>query len=131
MLEDLSSLLSGKEVKPLEDLSGVQFSIVGPDGPPRALGPEDLSRGELKRLMVYAWLKANQTDDAIVLMDELEVSFHPDWQYGVARDLTEWAPKTQFLLATHSYDICRAVTPAHVRELEPKLTDGGRGEPRS
>ncbi len=123
MLRDINSLLFGKQVRPLEDLSGVTFTIADSNGNERELGPEDLSRGELKRLMIYAWLKANRTEHAIVLMDELEVSFHPDWQYGVINDLIEWAPTAQFLLATHSHEMCRAVTPAHVRELEPKLGD--------
>ncbi|MEX1362085.1 MAG: AAA family ATPase [Nannocystaceae bacterium] len=118
---NVNALLFGKQVRPLGDLSGVEFTVTQADGTERKLGPEDLSRGELKRLMLYAWLRTNADDDALVLMDELEVSFHPDWQYGIVRDLVEWAPRAQFVLATHSHEICEAVTPAHVRELEPKL----------
>jgi predicted ATP-binding protein involved in virulence len=54
-------------------------------------------------------------------MDELEISFHPDWQYQIVRDLEEWGATNQYILATHSYEICQAVTPAHVKELDPKL----------
>ncbi len=122
MLRDVNTLLRGKRVRPLEDLSGVEFIVDDPEGNERILGPEDLSRGELKRLMIFAWLKANATENAIVLMDEIEISFHPDWQYRIVRDLVEWAPTAQFVLATHSHEVCQAVTPAHVRELAPVLT---------
>ncbi len=126
MMADINGLLTGKTVRPLPDLDGVQFVSQRPDGAEILLGPEDLSRGELKRLMIYAWLKANQATDAVVLIDEIEASFHPDWQYRIIRDLQEWAPGNQYLLATHSYDLCEALTPAHVRALEPRL--GARGE---
>jgi predicted ATP-binding protein involved in virulence len=85
------------------------------------LYPEDLSHGELKRLSIYIWLKSRNIEDAIVLMDEVEIAFHPDWQYQIISDLKEWAPSNQYILATHSYALCEALTPAHVKEIEPKL----------
>ncbi len=121
MLAEINTLLHQKHVRPLEDLSGIQFTTQSPGGEEVALDLEDLSRGELKRLMIYAWLKANQTDGGVVLIDEIEVSFHPDWQSGIVRELWEWAPQNQYILATHSYEVCEALTPAHIRELAPKL----------
>jgi predicted ATP-binding protein involved in virulence len=59
--------------------------------------------------------------DYIVLMDEVEIALHPDWQYGIINDLQTWAPNNQYILATHSYELCQALTPAHVKEIEPKL----------
>jgi predicted ATP-binding protein involved in virulence len=85
------------------------------------LYPEDFSHGELKRLSIYVWLKFRNIEDAIVLMDEIEIAFHPDWQYQIISDLKEWAPSNQYILATHSYALCEALTPAHVKEIEPKL----------
>lgn len=32
--------------------------------------------------MIYAWLRANSATEALVLIDEIEASFHPDWQVG-------------------------------------------------
>lgn len=84
------------------------------------LYPEDLSHGELKRLSLYVWIQYHRMKDAIVLMDEVENGFHPDWQYRMISDLVEWG-NNQYILATHSYELCQAVTPAHVKELEPKL----------
>lgn len=129
LLREVNGLLYGKTVRPLEDLSGVEFLVKDAQGRDLLLGPEDLSQGELKRLMIYAWLRANNAIDAVVLIDEVETSFHPDWQIGIIRDLQRWAPKNQYLLATHSYELCEALTPRHVRELEPRLrrttTEGG------
>lgn len=118
LLAELNNLLSNKKTNVQPDLSGINFRIHGDE---TELYPEDLSHGELKRLCIYMWLKYNNIKDAIVLMDELEISFHPDWQYQIVRDLEEWGATNQYILATHSYEICQAVTPAHVKELEPKL----------
>lgn len=136
ILKEVNALLLGKEVRPLEDLSGVEFIVTGPGGQETTLNPEDLSQGELKRLMIYAWLKANEVVDSLVLIDEIEASLHPDWQLGIVHDLQSWAPNNQYLLATHSYDLCRALTPRHVRDLSPALpwkgaakTEAKPGEP--
>jgi predicted ATPase len=118
LLSELNNLLSNKKINVQPDLSGINFKI---DGDDTELYPEDLSHGELKRLCIYMWLKHNKIEDAIVLMDELEISFHPDWQYQIVRDLEEWGATNQYILATHSYELCNAVTPAHVKELDPKL----------
>jgi predicted ATP-binding protein involved in virulence len=64
------------------------------------------------------WLKYYQMNNAIVLMDEPEIAFHPDWQYQIVQDLLNWAPNNQYILATHSYEVCQALTPGHVKELE-------------
>jgi predicted ATPase len=118
LIDELNNLLSNKKINVEPDLSGINFKI---DGDNTELYPEDLSHGELKRLCIYMWLKHNKIEDAIVLMDELEISFHPDWQYQIVRDLEEWGATNQYILATHSYELCNAVTPAHVKELDPKL----------
>ena len=54
-------------------------------------------------------------------MDELEIAFHPDWQYQIISDIYQWSPSNQYIIATHSYELCQALTPAHVKEIEPKL----------
>ena len=80
-----------------------------------------MSHGELKRLSLYVWLKYSNIENAIILFDEIEIALHPDWQYQIIRDLEEWGPTNQYILATHSYELCQALTPAHVKEIEPRL----------
>jgi len=79
--------------------------------------PEDLSHGELKRLTIFILLKYHDIQDSIILMDEIENGFHLDWQYNIVCDLVDWGKTNQYILATHSYELCTAVTPAHVKEI--------------
>jgi energy-coupling factor transporter ATP-binding protein EcfA2 len=118
--KDLEYVFSGKIIEPLEDLSGIIIKTIE-NGKEKILHPEDLSHGELRRLTFYAWLRTKEIQDSIVLVDEIEIGLHPDWQYQIVKDLEEWAPSNQYILATHSYEICSALTPAHVKEIEPKL----------
>jgi len=120
LIKELNLLLGNKRINVNEDLSGVNFQLYN-NGETIELYPEDLSHGELKRLSIYIWLKSRNIEDAIVLMDEVEIAFHPDWQYQIISDLQEWAPSNQYILATHSYALCEALTPVHVKEIEPKL----------
>ncbi|NJM46653.1 MAG: AAA family ATPase [Alkalinema sp. RU_4_3] len=118
ILEKMNSALVGKQISSRSDLTGVQFHL---DGSNTELQPEDLSHGELKRFSIYIWLTSQNLKDAIVLMDEIEIALHPDWQYQIVHDLVKWGPTNQYILATHSYELCQAVTPAHVKEITPNL----------
>ena len=120
LLNDLNSLLANKQVNLNSNLSEIAFKPLINDGNVEFY-PEDLSHGELKRLSIYVWLKYRNVENAIVLMDEIEIALHPDWQYRIVSDLLQWAPTNQYVLATHSYELCQALTPAHVKELEPRL----------
>jgi predicted ATP-dependent endonuclease of OLD family len=122
LLEDLDLLLHNKHVNLKSDFSELVFTtqnfkhII-------ELEPTDLSHGELKRLSIYIWLKHRKIKDSIVLMDEVDLALHPDWQYQLVSELVEWSPTNQYVLATHSYELCNALTPSHVKILEPKLTE--------
>ncbi len=120
LLNNINYILSSAKLSVLPDFSGVKF-IIKRDNQIVELNPEDFSHGELKRLSIYIWLKYRKIEDGIVLIDEIENAFHPDWQYEIIRDLLEWTPTNQYILATHSYELCTALTPGHVKQLEPKL----------
>ena len=120
LLDDFNEFLRDKQINLDKDLSGVNFKAER-NGEIIELYPEDLSHGELKRLSLYVWLKYSNIENAIILFDEIEIALHPDWQYQIIRDLEEWGPTNQYILATHSYELCQALTPAHVKEIEPKL----------
>ncbi|MFZ4728656.1 MAG: AAA family ATPase, partial [Pseudanabaena sp.] len=122
LLQDLDFLLHDKQVNLTDDFSGLTFKL-DRFKDSIELYPEDLSHGELKRLSVYVWLKYQNIEDAIVLMDEVDLALHPDWQYRIPTDLAEWSPSNQYILATHSYEVCEALTPSHVKILKPKLTE--------
>jgi predicted ATP-dependent endonuclease of OLD family len=121
MLKDLEEMLGDKKVNIDPDLNEITFFKQDSNGNMIKLYPDDLSHGELKRLSLFVWLKYNKIENSIVLMDEIEIALHPDWQYQIVRDLEAWEPSNQYILATHSYDICSALSPSHVKEIEPKL----------
>jgi predicted ATP-binding protein involved in virulence len=118
LMSDLKSFFNDKDVTVSPELDRVIFKKQDSD---TELAPEDLSHGELKRIGIYTWLKYSQVEDSVVLMDEIETGFHPDWQHEIVSELQNWSSGNQFILATHSYDVCEAVTPAHVKTLDPVL----------
>ncbi len=120
LMTDLDAILLNKKIILDDDFSGITFQL-NKDGEYIELYPEDLSHGELKRLSIYMWIRYHNIEDAIVLMDEIEIAFHPDWQYQIISDLQQWSKSNQYILATHSYELCQALTPSHVKELEPKV----------
>jgi predicted ATPase len=121
IMAELNTLTQGKKVLPQLDDNAVITGVTFKTNDGMDIYPEDLSHGELKRLSIYVWLKSLPKGENIVLMDEIENALHPDWQYQIVRDLVEWGKDNQYILATHSYGLCEALTPAHVKELEPKL----------
>jgi len=122
LLKDLNFLLHDKQVNITPDLSGLTFTK-NISGKKVEIETEDLSHGELKRLSIYIWLKYYNIENSIVLMDEVDLALHPDWQYRIPTDLVDWVPSNQYILATHSYEVCEALTPSHVKILKPKLTE--------
>jgi predicted ATP-dependent endonuclease of OLD family len=121
VLNDLKDFLHGKTIQPSSDMSRVVVKMKDINNLDIELSPADLSHGELRQLSLYAWLKIGKVKNSIVLVDEIEIALHPDWQYQIVRDLEKWEPSNQYILATHSYDVCSALSPSHVKEIEPKL----------
>jgi hypothetical protein len=121
MLQDIEEMLGDKKVNIDPGFDGVTFFKQDSQNNTIKLYPEDLSHGELKRLSLFVWLKYNKIENSVVLIDEIEIALHPDWQYQIVRDLEAWAPSNQYILATHSYELCHALTPAHVKEISPRL----------
>ncbi len=119
--EELDDLTGGKkQISPSDDMSSIVVRQYVDNGQALELNPEDLSHGELKRLGLYSWIKLYNIQNAIVLIDEIENGLHPDWQYRIVNDLVEWGDN-QYILATHSFYLCEALTPKHVKEIQPKL----------
>jgi len=75
-----------------------------------------MSRGERKREMLRNVLLGTK-EESIFLMDDLDSGFHPDSQYQIIRDLQDWGPQHQYIITTHSYDMCETLTPANVKEI--------------
>lgn len=118
----IENLTLEQKKKPSELITKIKFILPSE----QEIYFEDLSHGELKRLSIFVLLKhrdtAHNIENSIVLMDEIENGFHPRWQRYIVDDLVEWGATNQYILATHSYEVCRNLTFEHIKELEPKLT---------
>jgi predicted ATPase/glutaredoxin len=122
LTKELKFILGGnKEIllTPERDGLTVRYYVDNKNYKELSLG--ELSHGELKRVCLYSWIRHNKATNSIVLIDEIENGLHPDWQYQIVKDLQEWGDN-QYILATHSFHLCEALTPRHVKELAPKMS---------
>lgn len=55
--------------------------------------------------------------EAIVLIDEIELHLHPEWQQRILTDLMRTFPNAQFIVTTHSPQVLTTVEPQHIVEL--------------
>ena len=100
-----------RNLRPAEEDSGHSLLIDCGDTP---LPVRHLSDGERGVLAVVldltrrlAQANPNMEDpaaeaEAVVLIDEIELHLHPDWQRQIAGNLTKTFPKCQFIATTHS-----------------------------
>jgi predicted ATP-dependent endonuclease of OLD family len=56
--------------------------------------------------------------DGVVLIDEVELHLHPEWQYRIANVLTTIFPKVQFIVTTHSPHVIQSAEPNQILALE-------------
>ena len=54
----------------------------------------------------------------VILVDELELHLHPEWQAKIAKVLTQAFPNAQFIVTTHSPHVIQAAQPEEVLALE-------------
>ncbi|MDB6095544.1 MAG: hypothetical protein JWM32_3106 [Verrucomicrobia bacterium] len=57
--------------------------------------------------------------EAVVLIDELDLHLHPQWQRTIVPRLTRTFPRCQFIATTHSPQIIAAVKPEQIVLLTP------------
>ncbi len=76
--------------------------------------------GDLTRRMVLAAPQGSEPleQEAVVLIDELELHLHPALQRTVLPRLQQVFPKTQFIVSTHSPQVLSSVTSRSVRVLD-------------
>jgi len=58
----------------------------------------------------------------VVLIDELDVHLHPNWQRRVATDLKRTFPAIQFVCTSHSPQIIGELQPEEIRLLDDEIT---------
>jgi len=100
-IDSINSLLSFKKVTTTVD-DGFIVKLTDGDGEPVNL--ESLSSGEQHLLVLIGKLVFETTNECTVLIDEPEISFHPEWQEAFINILTKIKKINGFdvILATHS-----------------------------
>ena len=78
---------------------------------------EDLSFEEIRKLTLAVTLKVIDVTDGVILIDTPETGLHLDEQYNLVRNIQDWGSGNQYILASHSYELCTALTPTHVVAL--------------
>jgi len=97
-------------------------------GRPERLSLDQLSGGyrivlamaaDLARRMAIAnpHLTDPLSSEAIVLIDEIELHLHPEWQQRIIGDLRRTFPNAQFIISTHSPQVLTTVQPKHIVRL--------------
>jgi predicted ATP-binding protein involved in virulence len=56
--------------------------------------------------------------EAIILIDEVELHLHPDWQQRLLGDLRRTFPNAQFIVSTHSPQVLTTIEPHHIIRLQ-------------
>ncbi|MEI7707906.1 MAG: AAA family ATPase [Chlorobium sp.] len=56
--------------------------------------------------------------EGIVIIDELELHLHPDWQSKISKVLVDVFPKIQFIATTHSPHVIQCAEPRQIIALE-------------
>ena len=89
-----------------------------PDG--REVGIHDLPSGEQQILLLFGELAHQRRPQAVLVIDEPEISLHPALQRQMLGALRRFAKRydNQIILATHSPEIVRAVKPHEVIDLD-------------
>ena len=111
-------------------------------GKPDELAFDQLSGGYRIVLVLAADLARRMTQgnphlddplesEAVVLIDEIDLHLHPQWQQRILVDLRRTFPNTQFIVSTHSPQVLTTVSPKHVIHLHRKNARIVAGPPPS
>lgn len=73
------------------------------------------------KLNAYLGARAAQETPGIVLIDEVDMHLHPEWQQVVLQQLQEAFPKIQFVVTTHSPQVLTSVDKACIRVLRQRV----------
>ena len=114
-----------------EDLTGI---FVTPDGEKEKLQFRQLSDGYRNIIgmvadIAYRCIKLNphlgenavKETPGIVLIDELDLHLHPNWQRRIVEDLKNTFPGIQFVATTHSPFIIQSLKEDELRNLDRKI----------
>jgi len=77
----------------------------------------------IRMVLANPYLGDPLQSEAIVLIDEIELHLHPEWQQRIIGDLQRTFPNAQFIVSTHSPQVLTTIKPEHIVHL--RATDDG------
>ena len=66
-------------------------------------------------------------EEAVILIDELDLHLHPKWQKTIVDDLKRTFPKCQFIISTHSPFVVQAVSASELYDISSMQYAGEQG----
>ena len=81
------------------------------------------------RLNPHFGVDAAARTSGIVLIDEVDMHLHPEWQQTILASLTSAFPRMQFIVTTHSPQVLTTVDAASIRVLHVEDGDGSLETP--
>ena len=66
-------------------------------------------------------------EEAVILIDELDLHLHPKWQKTIVEDLRRTFPKCQFIISTHSPFIIQALAASEIYDISKMQYAGEQG----
>lgn len=93
----LDSLFASTGKKVIRTSDAIEFEVSH-----RLISQFQLSSGEKQMLIILLTVLIQNRRNAIMIMDEPEISLHFDWQRRLLEDILQLNPSLQLLVATHS-----------------------------
>lgn len=76
-----------------------------------------------KRLLLLNPRLSNPLNgQGIILIDEVELHLHPEWQKGIINNLTNAFPNIQFILTTHSPQVLTTISRNNIRTITENIS---------
>ena len=69
------------------------------------LSPYQLSSGEKQMLIILLSALIQDNEPCVMIMDEPEISLHPDWQEKLIENIRKLNENAQLIIATHSPEV--------------------------
>lgn len=117
--KDIAYSLSREELVAHHDQHGELPVALLSDGIRNMIGMvADIAFRATKLNPQLGFLAARETS-GVVLIDEVDMHLHPEWQQVVLQSLTTAFPALQFIVTTHSPQVLTTVNRDHIRILQP------------
>ena len=109
--------LAAEEVTAFNSQKGILPVSLLSDGIRTMLGLVADIAYRIVKLNPHLGINAARETTGIVLIDEVDMHLHPEWQQVVLLNLIKAFPKLQFIVTTHSPQVLTTVQPQCIREI--------------